>query len=103
MNRTRIAGAISPRRSASAAAVDLGHHDVGQQQVDRAGRSRHMRAASSASCDGQDLVAVGLEHQPHEVAHAVVVLDDQDRLGAAGRLGLGDGLGGLGGPLAAGR
>ena len=31
----------------------------------------------------EDLVAAAVEHQPHELAHARVVLDDDDRLRAA--------------------
>ena len=68
-------------RSASARPLTLGHHDVGQQQVD-ARRGAHAGGLGGVG-DGEHAVAVGLEHQPHEVAHAGVVLDDHDRLAAA--------------------
>ena len=49
MNSTRIAGRERAEPLGEDAAVDLGHHHVGQQQVDAAGRSVQTRAASSAS------------------------------------------------------
>ena len=65
------------------AAVDLGHHHVGQQQVDAA-RALGADARRLVGVPHREhLVAVGLEHQPDQVADAVVVLDDHDRLGAA--------------------
>ena len=78
-------GEISPRRSASARAVDAGHHHVGQQQVDARRVPRADTGRLRRILDREHLVAVGLQHQPHELAHAGVVLDDHDRLRAAAR------------------
>ena len=82
MNSTRMPGASAPSRSASARPLTSGiTTSVSSRSTPRG--SLHRRAASSASVDGEHRVAVGLEHQPHELAHAGVVLDDHDRLGAA--------------------
>ena len=71
MNSTRMPGGHRGEPLGEHAAVDLGHHDVGQQQVDAARvLARTARAASSASGADEHLVAAGLEHQPHELAHA---------------------------------
>ena len=85
-----MSGASAPSRSASSRPLTSGiTTSVSSRSTPRA-LVQSARGLVGV-VDGQHLVAVGLEHQPHELAHALVVLDDHDRLGAALGLGLGGG------------
>ena len=64
-------------------AAHLRHHDVGEQEIDlRQLVEQALRLARQPR--GEDVVAGALEHAADELAHRRLVLDEQDRLGAAG-------------------
>ena len=81
-----------PGRSAADALGDLlaehlRHHDVGQQQVDRAVVLGGELERLGAAAGGQHRVAVVVEDPARDLEHRRLVLDDEDRLAAAARRG----------------
>jgi hypothetical protein len=67
------------------AAAHARHEHVGDQEVDRLGPLRGGVEGLVGVVEGQDGVAVGLQHLPGELAHPVVILDEQHGLGPDGR------------------
>ena len=63
----------------------LRHHDVGDQQVDRSGRLRRRRERLVAVGGRQHDVPVPRQPLAQEIAHPVLVLDQQQRLASARR------------------
>src|ERR1019366_5017929 len=64
------------------ASAHSGHHDVGHEEVNRAGlRARDLKRHVTGSSLEND-VALRLENRQREPAYAGLVLDEKDRLGA---------------------
>ena len=84
MNSTRRCGNSAVSRSASARPPMSGiTTSVSSRSTPPGCASHRLRRRRRASGADEHLVAAAAEHDPHELAHALVVLDDHDRLAAA--------------------